>query len=164
MSIPVHFNLIEDAENQIFGKLPKRAEDLSVGYDVFNAGPDLTFTHLEHKLIPLGFKTFFAPAYWLFLVPRSSTHAKKKMHTLYGVIDCSYEGLWYFSAQYVPPMDNWGETLTIKRNEAVAQVIVMPRYEMDIKQISSEDYFTLTKERGAIRGEGGFGSSDQKKE
>jgi len=187
--VNIKFCLINDDEKNIHGILPKQAEDLSTGYDVYNAGPDLTFYPKQYQLIPLGFKAFIPSYYWLFLAPRSSTHAKKNMHTLYGVIDCSYENVWYFSAQYLPqnemrrekpveqlaikdnligysygPNDYHPEvanTLTIKHGEAVAQIIVMPRYEMQINEINEEEFAKLCKERGGKRGLGGFGSTDK---
>ena len=190
--VDVKFCLINDDEKNIHGILPKRAEDLSTGYDVYNAGPDLTCYPKQYQLIPLGFKAYIPQAYWLFLVPRSSTHAKKNMHTLYGVIDCSYENVWYFSAQYLPDCEiqqrikkgkqpinsnslikneqiieynndyeEVANTLTIKHGEAVAQIIVMPRYEMQVNEINEEEFAKLCKERGAKRGLGGFGSTDK---
>ena len=164
-TIDVKFVLINDEEKQIKGILPKRAEELSTGYDVFNSGPDIELQPMEHKLIPLGFKSFIPIGYWLYLVPRSSTHAKRHLHTLYGVIDESYEGQWYFSAQYVP---NWtmskgtGGPVTIAHGDAIGQIIVMPRYNMNISEVTSEEYDALCKDRGALRGAGGFGSTGVK--
>lgn len=157
--ISVKFTLINDAEKNITGILPKKSEELSTGYDVFNAGADLIIKPHEYKLIPLGFKSFLPEGWWLYLAPRSSTHAKKHMHTLYGVIDESYEGLWYFSAQFIPSNCSVNQELKINHGDAIAQIIVMPRYSMNIEEVSNEEYNNLCKNRGAKRGEGGFGST-----
>lgn len=175
LNINVQFNLIRDKEKNIYGYMPYKAEELSTGYDVFNAGPEITFMPFEYKLIPLGFKAFIPEGWWLFLAPRSSTHAKKKMHTLYGVIDESYENQWFFSAQYIPEANMYrcdescneykspyfSQELTIKHGDPIAQIIVMPKYLMGIEEVSDEKYKELCQVRGAKRGEGGFGSTDK---
>ncbi len=166
-NIDVSFCLKNDTEKNIIGKLPTQAIEYSTGYDVYNAGPDLTFQPFEYKLIPLGFKTFIPPAWWLFLMPRSSTHAKKKMHTLYGVIDENYEGDWYFSAQFIPQLvdGNYnsltytGEPLTILQGDAVAQIVVQPRYTMNIHEVSEDYYKSICEIRNGQRKAGGFGST-----
>lgn len=156
--IDVKFQLINDESRKVYGFLPQKAEPLSTGYDVFNAGPDVIFHQFEYRLIPLGFKAFIPSGWWLFLAPRSSTHAKRHMHTLYGTIDESYEGEWYFSAQHVPHNIET-QKLHIKHGDAIAQIIVMPRYGMKIYQVSDEQYKDLCKNRNGERGAGGFGST-----
>ncbi len=189
----VRFSLIK--RNGISGFLPNKAESLSTGYDVKNAGPDLILRPFEHALIPLGIKALIPEGWWLFLVPRSSSHGKKHLHTLYGVVDESYEGELFFSAQYIPITNDintvsieynitertgyYGEVykeadvadvydvakfdnLTIKHGDAVAQLILMPRYEMNVIGVTEDEYKELTTKRGATRGTGGFGSTDKK--
>lgn len=166
-NIDVAFCLINDEEKNINGKLPTQAIEYSTGYDVYNAGPELVFEPFEYKLIPLGFKTFIPPGWWLFLAPRSSTHAKKCMHTLYGVIDENYEGMWYFSAQYIPRLETGnynsltytGAPLVISKGEAVAQIIVQPRYTMEIREITEDYYKEISEIRNGQRKAGGFGST-----
>jgi len=160
--IDVKFNLVNDKEKQIFGILPKRAEHLATGYDAFNCGPDLAIKPFEHVLIPLGFKAFIPEGWWLFLAPRGSTHAKKHLHTLYGVIDEGYEGNWFFSSQYIPIQKVYGKdpVLKIKYGDAIAQIIVMPRYEMNIVEATDDEFKKLCMGRGAMRKAGAFGSTD----
>ena len=169
------FALREDLKDDL-RFLPTRAEPTATGFDVRAAQKDkkpLTIRPFEHVKIPLGFRAFLPDNYWYELKPRSSTFAKKHLHALYGVIDESFEGQLVLAAQYIPHMkydqgfqpnietyldDN---ELVIEFGEAIGQIVPIRRQEMIVESVSNEEYEQLTKDRGAVRRNGGFGSTDK---
>jgi dUTPase len=171
----VYFNILNDENKNIYGFLPEKAENLSTGYDVRNAGPDIELYPFEKALIPLGFRSITPEGYYFELYPRSSTFHKKSIHSLYGVIDESYENYWYFSCQYIPESyfseifrKNKGEfacvgwefkPIKIFHGDRIAQIILRKRHEMTPKEITNEEFEKVVKERGGKRGLGGFGST-----
>jgi len=166
--VDVHFNILNDDEKNIHGYLPEKSEELSTGYDVRNAGPSILLTPFKKVLIPLGFRAIIPENWYFELYPRSSTFHKKSLHSLYGVIDCSYENYWFFECQYIPESYVcganvfWGKDLTIPHGDRIAQIIFRQRFEFDSKNVSSEEFDKMVKERGAKRGLGGFGSTGDK--
>ncbi len=171
------FALREDLkENKEF--LPFKAEKLSTGYDVRASMPDkqpLIIKPFQHVRIPLGFRTFCPEGWWFKLNPRSSTFAKKYLHSLYGVIDESWEGETVLAAQYIPDLSfgdldpntftkeklyitNYSE-LTINFGDPIAQIIPCLRQEMGVMEVSNEEIDKLYEKRGADRRTGGFGST-----
>jgi len=172
----VHFNLVNDDDKNIHGYLPERSEELSTGYDVRNAGPDIELAPFQKALIPLGFRSVIPEGWFFELYPRSSSFHKKSIHSLYGVIDESYENQWYFACQYIPQRAHmaddsgkinwhnyWSENvLKIERGERIAQIILRNRYSFNPKEVSDDAFDFLVKERGAKRGLGGFGSTGDK--
>jgi deoxyuridine 5'-triphosphate nucleotidohydrolase len=161
MIIPEYsFAVREDLLNSDFVFLPTRADDKSSGWDVRCAHQDgLLIYPFEYALIPLGIRMIAPPGYWLELRPRSSTHAKKNLHALYGVIDESYEGEILFSCQYIPCSSKPQDPIFIEFGERIGQVIPIERQEMEVSIISNENFDLLCKRRGELRGGGGFGSS-----
>ena len=72
--------------------LPTKAvnDPSATGWDVracFEDKKSITIKPFEYIKIPLGFRGFCPEGYWYELRPRSSTHAKKHLNSLYGVID-----------------------------------------------------------------------------
>lgn len=131
----------------------------------------------EHKAIRLGIRMFAPAGWWLELRPRSSSHAKKHLHCLYGVIDEGYENEILFSCQYIPPPlsttheycdgchrnivgINWDKKLKLDYGEKIGQVVPVRRQDMQVEVISLEEFDKLREERKGARGEGGFGSTD----
>jgi dUTPase len=169
--------------------LPSRAHDTDSGWDVRACMPDkqpLVIEPFQYIKIPLGFKVFCPQGWYYRLVPRSSTFAKKYLNCLYGVVDETYENEVVLAMQYIPntsifpivhgkltykPDDGvaamFDETalrkLTINFADPIGQIIPVKRQEMDIIDISNEEYKELCDARGGSRKTGGFGSSDQKR-
>jgi len=105
----------------------------------------------------------FAPeGWWMELRPRSSTFAKKRLHSLYGVIDEDYEGECLFACQYIPDICTLGNDLKIEFGEAIGQIVPVRRQEMIVEAITEEEYQKLVATRKFNRGAGGFGSTDKK--
>lgn len=176
--VDVYFNVLNDDEKNINGYLPERCEDLSTGYDVRNAGPDIELVPFQKALIPLGFRAFIPEGWYFELYPRSSTFHKKSIHSLYGVIDESFENYWFFACQYIPEIklhrDDFGnllwnhyisssaDSIQIAHGDRIAQIILRKRYSFDPFEVSNDDYLEVVKQRGAKRGIGGFGSTGEK--
>ncbi len=157
--------------------LPTRAEPTASGWDVRAAMPNqkpLVIRCLEQVKIPLGFRGFCPPGWWYELRPRSSTYAKKNLHALYGVIDETYEGELVFACQYIPPFHHYSmgissmieierylnsNKLQIEFGEAIGQIIPVRRDEMTVAELTNEEYDNDCKNRSAVRGAGGFGST-----
>lgn len=171
------FALRQDLQNSDKEFAPKRATELDAGWDVCCAEPDgVTLIPFEHKTIRLGFRMFAPEGWWLELRPRSSSHAKKHLHCLYGVIDEGYENEVLFSCQYIPPPLNgtrefsdgckrplknidWDKSLKIEFGERIGQVVPIRRQEMLVEVVSIEQFNQLCEARKGTRGEGGFGST-----
>ncbi len=161
--------------------LPTRAEPQASGWDVRAALMDrqsVTLLPFDHIKIPLGFRSFCPEGWWYELKPRSSTFAKKHLHSLYGTIDQNFEGELVFACQYLPPLrkgqlligSNYlfsdfmmKNQLEIKFGEAIGQLIPKRREEMQVIEVSNQEYEQLCQQRAGIRGSGGFGSTDQGK-
>lgn len=171
MDIPVFKFALNEGLSEDF--LPTKAHSTDTGWDV-RAAEEVIIGPGQYVKIPLGFRVFAPEGWWLELRPRSSSFAKKKLHTLYGVIDFSYEGPCIFAVQYLPErvrnsqeicnittyyMPN--ETFKIEKGEAIGQLIPIERQEMKIERVSNEEYQKLCNQRQGSRGEGGFGSSSR---
>jgi dUTPase len=156
--------------------LPTRSNDTDTGWDVKCAMP-ISIRHGEYVKIPLGFRAFSPPGWWLKLVPRSSTFIKKRIHALYGVIDETYSGEIAFCGQFIENSftasfdsdypesyktyndDLYYSSIQIKFGERIGQIIPVRREEMNVKGVSNEEFDKLCAERNASRGSGGFGST-----
>lgn len=172
--IPVYkFALRDDLVNSKISFLPTKATPLATGWDVKAAITEpsgkLVITPGQYVKIPLGFRGFCPPGWWYELKPRSSSFAKKFLHCLYGTIDEDYEGQSVFAAQYRPTKDYeyvntliTPNNLSIEFGDALGQIIPIERQEMIVESISNEEYDRLCAERNSQRGEGGFGSTDEK--
>jgi dUTPase len=162
--------------------LPTRAEPKASGWDVRACQADrkpIVLEPFQYVKIPLGFRAFCPEGWWFEMRPRSSTFAKKYLHSLYGVIDETWEGECIFACEYQPELkfinDNTTyehqatrlldksaySTLTINYLDAIGQIIPVRRQEMMVEELSNEQYNMACKERGGIRGVGGFGSTSK---
>jgi len=164
VNAPVYrFALREDLKDQK-QFLPTRGEPLATGWDVraaFKYENEVHFHPFMKYLIPLGFRAFCPEGWWFELKPRSSTFAKKALHSLYGTIDETYEGELMFACQYIPSnsLVDHPDILTVNFGDAVAQIIPVKRKEMLVEEVTNEEYDTFCKGRNAQRGDGGFGST-----
>lgn len=140
--------------------LPTRSEPNATGWDV-RAAKDIEIAHKQTVLIPLGFKIISPPGWWLELRPRSSTHAKKHLLSLYGVIDNDFFGNCFLCVTLI---DHTKGTipLTIEKGERIGQLIPYKLQDMNVEKISSEEFDQLSAERKTIRSPEGFGSSGTK--
>lgn len=162
--------------------LPRRAHETDTGWDVRAAMEDrkpLIIKPFQKVLIPLGFRALCPKGWWYHMKPRSSSFAKKSLHCLYGTIDEAFEGQLFLSAQYIPEIDLitsahsngygyeeleykteiYAPELTIAFGEALAQIIPIRRQEMEVAEVSNEQYQAMSQERNATRKEQGWGSS-----
>lgn len=162
---------IKDGLDESF--TPTRGDSRSTGWDV-RAAEGVTLNPTQRVLIPLGIRCFAPEGYWLELRPRSSTFGKKSLHSLYGVIDESYEGELFFACQWIPDfhdgryddMDFSGSVMaylnrefTIEKGERIGQIVPVKRQEMDVNVVSNSEFKALCEARGLERGAGGFGST-----
>jgi dUTPase len=162
VELPVFkFALRDDLDDRF---IPKRATNVSSGWDVFCAcepGKSISLRPGEYAKIPLGFRVMPDKGWWLQLVPRSSTFAKKNLNCLYGTIDTDYRGYLVFAIQYLPDLRSLGTTLEIKFGEAIGQLIPVKLQEMKVNQITNKEFDELCKKEENSRGPGGFGSTDK---
>ena len=158
--------------------LPTRATDTDTGWDVrvaVEGGVDLY--PFQYKLIDLGFRVFCPEGWYLELRPRSSTHAKKNLNCLYGIVDQDYSGTVFCSCQWSPNVSeakmyhgtsfhNWAvETnniLHLPFGERICQLVPKKRNDAVVSLTSNEEFDRLCAERNAARGAGGFGSTGTK--
>lgn len=163
INIPVFkFALRNDLDDKF---IPRRGTSVSSGWDVFCAMEDKGSISLrpgEYAKIPLGFRVIPPEGYWLQLVPRSSTFAKKHLNCLYGTIDFDYRGYLVFAAQYIPDVRDLGTTLELKFGEAIGQLIPVKLQEMKVEMISNDNFNELCLKEKNERGDGGFGSTSEK--
>jgi dUTPase len=166
------FAVREDIED--IGKfLPTKAKSHDTGWDVRCAEPDgVVLEPFDCACIPLGIRMYAPEGWWLELRPRSSTHAKKHLNCLYGVIDEGYENELLLSCQWLPPLVTAQrycgittpgypseEKLIIEYGERIGQVRPINRELMAVSGITNEEFDNLCKIRNGERGTGGFGST-----
>jgi len=70
----------------------------------------------------------------------------------------------YYNMQVKPVstddvVNYFSKSLQIKFGEAIGQLIPRKRDEMDVQEVSNEEYNELCQQRQGVRGAGGFGSS-----
>jgi dUTPase len=166
------FALREDLKNEK-QFLPARGEPKASGWDVRAAMKDrkpLIIKPFQHIKIPLGIRSMCPAGWWYELRPRSSTFAKKNLHSLYGVIDELWEGELCFAAQFLPDggaikrylscfFFNKEDALTINFGDAIGQLIPIRRQEMKVVEMTNEEYDIVCKERNGARGTNGWGST-----
>lgn len=161
--IPIFkFAVREDLQDSSVSFLPQKGTDRATGWDVRAAiqeGLSISLRPGKYSKIPLGFRAFCPPGWWFEIRPRSSSFAKKQLHSLYGVVDEDYQGELIFACQYIPDISTMGNDLVISFGEAIGQIVPVRRQEIFVEQISNTQYDLLCQERNGSRGEGGFGST-----
>jgi dUTPase len=140
--------------------LPTQANPTDTGYDVRCAEPNgVALKPGVYKLINLGFNVCCPEGWWLKLVPRSSTFAKKHCHALYGTIDESYPDNVKFAVQYLPDSSVLLKNeLSISFGEKIGQIIPVKRETMEVKLATREEVKRLHSLKASGR-VGGFGST-----
>ena len=157
------FALREDIKDEkVF--LPTRGEPYATGWDVRACMPDkkpLVIKPGQYCKIPMGFKCIPEEGWWFQLNPRSSTFAKKHAHSLIGIIDEHYNLELQYAFQYLPDKSDNSENLIVNYGDAIGQIIPFKRIDMNVKEISNEEFEDLCNKRVSYRN-GGFGSTDRK--
>ena len=161
MEMPAfQFALRADLENDK-RFLPVRAESVATGWDVRACQQDrkdIVLRAGQYFRIPLGFRAFPPYGWWFQLHPRSSSLAKKSMHCLIGVIDEHYANEVMVCGQYIPDVNALGRDLTVKFGDAIGQIIPVKRAEMEVIEITNEEYDRQCLSRKSFR-IGGIGST-----
>jgi len=147
-------------------KLPTKANRNDVGYDIY-APEDVLIFPMNHVyededddsvliecynsiLINTGIKVEFPKGYCLKIVEKSGRAAKDQLIIGACIIDPDYRGELKIN------MFNLGyDVIEIKKGEKIAQMIVIPVWTGEIKQVEKVNTDT-------DRGEGGFGSTGLK--
>jgi len=159
--IPTFKFAIQDGLGEEY--LPTRAEPTATGWDV-RAAERIELNPFDKAKISLGIRCFAPPGYSLELRPRSSTFAKKNLSALYGVIDNGYENYLLFACQWIPEMEklnnrNYPKVLLIEKGDRIGQLVPVKLQEMNVEKVSADEFDLLCKNRGGVRGTGGFGST-----
>lgn len=155
------FALREDLKNE--GQfLPNRTTPVSTGWDVRCAQKDrapVIARPGQYVKIPLGFRAIAPAGWWLELRPRSSTFAKKQLHSLYGVIDSDYRNELAFVASYLPDIRALGVDLVLEFGEPIGQLVPVRLQDMAIEQITNEQFDDIVKNEHNVRDQRGFGAT-----
>lgn len=128
--------------------LPTRATDGSAGLDLYTPRP-FAINGTQHTMIKLGIKSRFNPGWVALIKDRSGLAAKEGLTTLAGVIDSDYRGEWAVVLHNTNP--NISEHIEFKAQDRIAQVIFVPVWTGEVKEV-------LSVEDDTDRG-GGFGST-----
>lgn len=116
-------------------KLPQRATKYSAGYDIYSVC-DFELRPRQTILIPTGIKFECDSDKCLLILPRSGQGFKYKvqLYNTVGLIDSDYynnkknEGhIWVKLYNDSPD----GNTLSVKRGDAICQGIIIPYYKVD---------------------------------
>ena len=130
-------------------KLPEKGSVAAAGYDVFACiDTEIQIPPHETKKIGTGLSSEPPYAFWLGIFARSGLATKEGLRpaNCVGVVDPDYRG------EIIVAIHNDSNTpKIIKPEEKIGQLILIPRYEMNITEV---DELTNTD-----RGSGGFGST-----
>lgn len=130
-------------------KLPEQGSDAAAGYDIFTYQTEEKWIP-PHKTIKIGTGIAAAPpsAFWLGIFARSGLATKEGLRpaNCVGVIDPDYRG-----EIIVAIHNDSDEPRRIVPYEKIGQLILMPRYEIKIQEVSELDE--------TDRGADGFGST-----
>lgn len=141
--------------------LPTKGEPFATGWDIkaapLDRGPIMLMPG-EYFKIPMGIRVIPAEGWWFEVHPRSSSFIKKHIQAHIGIIDEHFANELHFLGRYTPT-DN-SLPLVITFGESIAQIVPIERQNMEIVDISNDEYMSICKERNAVR-KGGFGSTDE---
>ena len=130
-------------------KLPTRGSEYAAGYDLY-AATNQILDIAPHSTIKVGTGLSFElpHGYMSLIFARSGIATKESLRpaNCVGVIDSDYRG------EYIVPLFNdSNEIKTVKNNERIAQLVILPYPEISFNEV---DELSTTS-----RGENGFGSS-----
>ncbi len=133
-------------------KMPTRGTDYAGGFDIYmpekgSMMPGATYG----QMVPLGFSAEVPVGYVALLLPRSGAGAKHgvSLNNTVGVIDADYRGEWVACLRLKNGLPHRWEA-----GERLLQFILVPVATPELN---------LVEELGTTaRGEGGFGSTNQK--
>ena len=133
-------------------KMPTRGTDYAGGFDIYmpekgSMMPGATYG----QMVPLGFSAEVPVGYVALLLPRSGAGAKHgvSLNNTVGVIDADYRGEWVACLRLRNGLPHRWEA-----GERLLQFILVPVATPELN---------LVEELGTTaRGEGGFGSTNQK--
>ena len=133
-------------------KMPTRGTDYAGGYDIYMPEKGTMMPGVTYgQMVPLGFSAEVPVGYVALLLPRSGAGAKHgvSLNNTVGVIDADYRGEWMACLRVKNGLPHrWEE------GDRLLQFILVPVNTPElvlVKELSSTE-----------RGEGGFGSTNQK--
>lgn len=129
--------------------LPTKGSEFAAGSDLYaNISEPLTIEAHQTRLVPTGLSIELPINTVGLIYARSGLASKVGLAPAnkVGVIDCDYRG-----EVMVALHNHTNETKTINSNERIAQLVVMPYFEVSYVESDS-----LSE---TVRSEGGFGSS-----
>ena len=135
-------------------KLPEYQSDDAAGFDLLAAVPEatpVTIQPRESALVPTGFAMQLPPGYEAQVRPRSGLALKHGITVLNtpGTIDADYRG-----EVGVILINHGSEAFVVNRGDRIAQMVVKPVVQASLCVVDEIDE--------TLRGEGGFGSTDEK--
>lgn len=126
--------------------LPTRGHSDDAGFDLYTS-EDTDIPPKSFVDVPCGVSVDLPDGVWGLVTGRSSTLRVRGLHVANGIIDTGYTGPLFAGCQ------NLGdETVTIKRGERVAQIVLLP-------SLAGSYTATWGKTRTKERGTNGFGST-----
>lgn len=125
--------------------VPTRADDGSVGYDLYSTEDCLIYPESAKK-IGIGIALEIPEGYAGIISHRSGMHSNNRV-AVYGVVDFSYRG------EIMVTINNlsFGGAVLIKRGDRIAQMVL---HKVSTPLINIVDSLSST-----VRGEGGHGST-----
>ena len=132
-------------------KVPTRGTERAGGYDIYMPEPGVLERDVKGQMVPLGFAAEVPAGHVALLLPRSGAGAKLgvSLNNTVGVIDADYRGEWMACLR----MKN-GIAYRWDAGERLLQFVLVPAHTPELVLV--EELGTTT------RGEGGFGSTNQK--
>ena len=144
--------LIERLPHGVGLALPAYESEYAAGMDVRAAVDEsVGIEPGKWALIPTGFKMALPNGFEAQVRPRSGLAWKKGVTVLNspGTIDSDYRG-----EVKIMLINHGSEVFTVERGDRVAQMVIAPVYQPELKEVDSLDETS--------RGEGGFGSTGVK--
>lgn len=133
-------------------KMPTRGTDHAGGFDIYMPEKGSMMPGASYgQMVPLGFAAEVPVGYVALLLPRSGAGAKHgvSLNNTVGVIDADYRGEWMACLR----LKN-GTPHRWEAGERLLQFILVPVNTPELKLVEELD--------STARGEGGFGSTNQK--